>query len=296
MRMNRRSRKTTRRDAEWPTSSVIDGVPARRRLPNQVGLPRERRRARAHRRRQPYRPALGVPFDAFARRRIHVAMLDALHGLDWVPRSVRSCSATWTTRSAGPALARTRARGVEIATALGVSIEEYDQILDETRSADPPSSAAPAAARTAASSVAIAPEGGPRATERREKLAQLAQALGQIPDREKHILLYYEQELTLAEISRVIGVGESRVSQLRTQAIARLPDDAGMVETLETMRHRPSGASRRSDRTAPPFSNYEAGQPVDPRSVIELKVGQVAPITTVQQWGFGVGERRANRY
>jgi len=36
-----------------------------------------------------YRPSLGVPFDAFARRRIHGAMLDALRGLDWVPRSVR---------------------------------------------------------------------------------------------------------------------------------------------------------------------------------------------------------------
>jgi RNA polymerase sigma factor (sigma-70 family) len=52
---------------------------------------------------------------------------------------------------------------------------------------------------------------------------RLADALGRIPERERHILaLYYEQELTLSEIGRVIGVGESRVSQLRTQAIARL--------------------------------------------------------------------------
>src|SRR5690606_10929663 len=36
-----------------------------------------------------YQPSLGVPFDAFARRRIHGAMLDALRGLDWVPRSLR---------------------------------------------------------------------------------------------------------------------------------------------------------------------------------------------------------------
>ena len=45
----------------------------------------------------------------------------------------------------------------------------------------------------------------------------------QLPERERHILaLYYEEEMTLAEIGAVIGVGESRVSQLRTQAIARL--------------------------------------------------------------------------
>ena len=53
--------------------------------------------------------------------------------------------------------------------------------------------------------------------------AQLARALARLPEREKHILaLYYEQELTLAEVGQVIGVSESRVSQLRTQAIARL--------------------------------------------------------------------------
>ncbi len=64
--------------------------------------------------------------------------------------------------------------------------------------------------------------------------ARLAQALGQIPERERHILaLYYEQELTLAEIGRVIGVGESRVSQLRTQAIARLR--SMMQEWFETI-------------------------------------------------------------
>ena len=51
----------------------------------------------------------------------------------------------------------------------------------------------------------------------------LGRALMQIPERERQILsLYYEHELTLAEIGEVIGVGESRVSQIRTQAIARL--------------------------------------------------------------------------
>jgi RNA polymerase sigma factor for flagellar operon FliA len=59
--------------------------------------------------------------------------------------------------------------------------------------------------------------------ERRELRAQLARALAELPDRERQILaLSYQQELTLAEIGQVIGVGESRVSQLRTQAIARL--------------------------------------------------------------------------
>ena len=59
--------------------------------------------------------------------------------------------------------------------------------------------------------------------ERMELREHLANAIQQIPDRERQILaLYYEEELTLAEIGEVIGVGESRVSQLRSQAIARL--------------------------------------------------------------------------
>jgi RNA polymerase sigma factor for flagellar operon FliA len=72
--------------------------------------------------------------------------------------------------------------------------------------------------------LAIDPEAGPyKQLERRELRTRLARALSQLPERERHILaLYYEQELTLAEIGQVIGVGESRVSQLRTQAIARL--------------------------------------------------------------------------
>ena len=174
-----------------------------------------------------YRPSLGVPFDAFARRRIHGAMLDALRGLDWVPRSVRKLQ-----RDVDEAITRLRhslgrePEEQEIATALGVSIEEYDEMLDEVRSADL------AVIRRAGGQseaggmleVAIAPESGPYAQlERHELRRRLAEALGRIPERERHILaLYYEQELTLSEIGRVIGVGESRVSQLRTQAIARL--------------------------------------------------------------------------
>jgi RNA polymerase sigma factor for flagellar operon FliA len=59
--------------------------------------------------------------------------------------------------------------------------------------------------------------------ERRELQQRLAEALRQLPDRERQILaLSYVEELTLSEIGRVFGVGESRVSQLRTQAIVRL--------------------------------------------------------------------------
>jgi RNA polymerase sigma factor for flagellar operon FliA len=180
---------------------------------------------------QRYQAGLGVPFDAFARRRIHGAMLDALRRLDRVPRSVRRLQ-----RGVDGVLTELRhALGrepepAEIATALNVSAEEYEGMLDELRWADL------AVVRPSAGDddtnhsgedlldLAIDTEDGPYAQlERRELRAELARALGELPERERQILaMSYEKELTLAEIGQVIGVGESRVSQLRTQAVARL--------------------------------------------------------------------------
>ena len=174
-----------------------------------------------------YEPALGVPFDAFARRRVHGAMVDSLRGMDWAPRSVRRMR-----RDVDGAISRVRHElnreptDLEIAHALSVSEPEYHKMLDQIRAVDL------AAIRQLESGpdeqslldVAFDPEEGPHARlERTEMREHLARAILEIPARERHILsLYYEHELTLAEIGEVIGVGESRVSQLRTQAIARL--------------------------------------------------------------------------
>jgi RNA polymerase sigma factor for flagellar operon FliA len=174
-----------------------------------------------------YRPSLGVPFDAFARRRIHGAMLDALRGLDWVPRSVRKLQ-----RDVDEAMSKLRhtlgrePEAEEIAAALNMPIDEYESALDELRSAELAVVRRAGTDGDGHSLLDVAVDGGAgpyTQLERQELRAELARALGQIPERERHILaLYYEQELTLAEIGRVIGVGESRVSQLRTQAISRL--------------------------------------------------------------------------
>jgi RNA polymerase sigma factor for flagellar operon FliA len=175
-----------------------------------------------------YRPSLGVPFDAFARCRIHGAMLDALRGLDWAPRAVRKMR-----RDVDSTIAKLRhtlgrePETAEVARAMNVSEEQYDRMLDQLRSADLATIRRGRQDESGANllEVAIGPdEDGPHARlERRELVQLLARALGDVPERERHILsLYYEHELTLAEIGKVIGVGESRVSQLRTQAIARL--------------------------------------------------------------------------
>lgn len=178
-----------------------------------------------------FKPTLGVPFDAFARRRIHGAMLDALRDLDWAPRSVRKLGRTvdGTVSKLRHELGR-EPEEAEIAGAMNVSETEYARILDQLRTADlAVMRQATAEDGTSMLEVAIDPGEGPHASLERSELRQLlAQAVAELPERERQILaLYYQEELTLAEIGEVIGVGESRVSQLRTQAISRLRSNMG---------------------------------------------------------------------
>ena len=179
-----------------------------------------------------FNPSMGVPFGAFARRRIHGAMLDALRELDWAPRAVRKLR-----RDVDAAMAKLRSElrrepeAHEIARTRNVSEAEYEKRLEQLRSADL------ATIRQAGTDldgqslleVVVDQTEGPHArVERLELTRHLARAITDLPDRERKILaLYYEEELTLAEIAEVIGVGESRVSQLRTQAIARLRSTLG---------------------------------------------------------------------
>jgi RNA polymerase sigma factor for flagellar operon FliA len=175
-----------------------------------------------------YRPSTGVPFDAFARRRVQGAMLDALRDLDWAPRSLRRLR-----RDLDAAVARLRhelgrePQEAEIAAAMHLSIEEYERSLEQVRSLELGALRqldAPTPEGTSLIELCIDPDEGPEARlERAELRGHLARALGDLPERERQILaLYYEEELTMAEIGEVIGVCESRVSQLRSLALSRL--------------------------------------------------------------------------
>jgi RNA polymerase sigma factor FliA len=175
-----------------------------------------------------YRASTGVPFDAFARRRVHGAMLDALRDLDWAPRSLRRMR-----RELDSAVAKLRSdlrrepTEDEVAGQLQMSPGEYAKAVDQVRTLD-----VGAIRQLDATGddgqplleLCIDPDEGPDAQlERKELRRLLAQAILELPERERHILaLYYEEEMTMAEIGAVIGVCESRVSQLRSLAISRL--------------------------------------------------------------------------
>ncbi len=175
-----------------------------------------------------YKPATGVPFDAFARRRVQGAMLDALRDLDWAPRSLRKMR-----RDLDGAIARLRHQmqrepaDAEIAGAMNLSETEYDHVLDQMKSLELGALRqldAPTEEGASLIELVIDPDEGPETCVQRSELREhLASALSELPDRERQILaLYYEEELTMAEIGAVIGVCESRVSQLRSLALSRL--------------------------------------------------------------------------
>lgn len=174
-----------------------------------------------------YQPSLGVPFEAFARQRVHGAMLDSLRGMDWAPRSLRKKQ-----RAVDAAITRLRHQlgrepeSEEIAAALGLTVPEYDRTLDEVRAAELATIRLASGAEHERSLLEMAvdqAEGQCARLERLELGRRLASALSGIPERERQVLsLYYEEEMTLAEIGAAMNVSESRVSQLRTQALARL--------------------------------------------------------------------------
>lgn len=174
-----------------------------------------------------YEPSTGVPFDAFARQRIYGAMVDALRRLDRAPRAVRQQQ-----RTLEAVLQRLRhehgrePEAEDVAQAMGVTLDDYHRLLDQLQSADLATlsrAGGPNGEQSLIDLALDAREGPYAQLERRELQARLVRALRALPERERQIIaLYYDDELTLAEIGKVFDLGASRVSQLRTQAIARL--------------------------------------------------------------------------
>ncbi len=175
-----------------------------------------------------YRPSTGVPFDAFARRRVHGAMLDSLRQLDWAPRSLRRLR-----RDVDAAMAALRhelkrePKEAEMAARLNMALPQYLETLEQLRTLDIGTVRqleSSSGDGTSLLEFCVDPDEGVAAQlERKELREHLARAIEELPERERQILaLSYQEELTLAEIGEVIGVGESRVCQLRSQAVSRL--------------------------------------------------------------------------
>jgi RNA polymerase sigma factor for flagellar operon FliA len=176
-----------------------------------------------------YDPSRGIKFETYAIARIRGAIIDALRQLDQIPRTARQRA-----REIEAAIAELEAKlkrppfDEEVAKHLGMDVEKYREVcvrtsvmtlsLDSLLSADDDDGGGKAYAFEDPDSPDPA-----ASTERRETERLLVLAVKKLPERERLVLsLYYYEELTMKEISRVMEISESRVCQLHAQAILRL--------------------------------------------------------------------------
>lgn len=171
-------------------------------------------------------PARGIAFTTFAELRVRGAILDSLRELDWASRTTRRRSRELQAAYAEIEQQRGRpATEEEVAGHLGISIHELHNLLNDLRcltisEQDEKEDEDGRNPLEAICDTGDSPFEQYEKTERREKLTQ---AIDKLPERERQVIaLYYLEELTMKEIGLVMGVTESRVSQLRTQAIVRL--------------------------------------------------------------------------
>jgi RNA polymerase sigma factor FliA len=172
-------------------------------------------------------PRHNVKLRTYAEYKIRGAILDSLRGLDWAPRQKRRMAKQIEAAisQAEQALKRSPTED-EIATQLEISIDEYHEWLVEVRGLNVASleQAAGNQGKDLLHYVADGCEKLPSTILERSELERvLAEGIEAIPEIERTVLgLYYQEEMTLREIAAIVKLHESRVSQLKSQAILRL--------------------------------------------------------------------------
>jgi RNA polymerase sigma factor for flagellar operon FliA len=175
-----------------------------------------------------YEEGQGTLFETYANQRIRGAMLDELRNNDWLPRSVRK-----NQRAIEAAMSRLENRlgraaaESEIARDMNISLDRYQELLqdakgsqlfyfDDYRSDDDNGNYLDRHVADTASDPATV-------LNDKHFYTELVKHIDELPEREKQLMgLYYEQDLNFREIAAIMGVTESRICQLHTQAVTRL--------------------------------------------------------------------------
>lgn len=175
-----------------------------------------------------YNPERQESFKAYAELRIRGAIIDELRQLDWVPRSVRQRvqELEKAQRKLESELGR-QPTEAEVARHLGIDLEEYQNLARSTALLSVVSLEDLGIQEDSKRDILQVLRGGAddpdHVFEAKNATDKLAQAIKALPQKEKVVVsLYYYDDLTLKEIGQVLGVTESRVSQIHSQAINRL--------------------------------------------------------------------------
>jgi RNA polymerase sigma factor for flagellar operon FliA len=172
-------------------------------------------------------PSHGAQFETFAMQRVRGAMLDELRGTDWMPRSVRRSQRIIerAVHAAEQTLQRPPTEA-EIAAQLQMPLAEYQKLLLDAKGAQLVYLEDAGEDGEESFLERALPSNTPPPLERlgdQQFRAALVEGIERLPEREKLAMsLYYEEGLNLKEIGAVLGVTESRVSQLHSQSVARL--------------------------------------------------------------------------
>jgi len=193
-----------------------------------------------------FEAGMGAQFETYAAQRVRGAMLDGLRENDWLPRSLRRDFRRIEVAVSQLEQEYGRAPGEQdLADALDMTLADYQKMLQEARG------------HQLVSFEDLVEDGDENFLERHltdnasepsriledESLRQmLVQGIELLPEREKMMMaLYYEQDLNLREIGEVMGVTESRVCQLHSQAVVRLRARIFGNAGIKTMKARQNG-------------------------------------------------------
>jgi RNA polymerase sigma factor for flagellar operon FliA len=178
-----------------------------------------------------YNPNKDTQFKTYAEIRIRGAMLDELRAQDWVPRSVRQKATSISVAYAKLEQKLGRpAEDEEVAAAMELSLEEFHDLLNRAAGQtilsveDLGGVDKDGEKRDVMEVLAGTKETDPETLARIDEIKGIiAQAIDMLPEKERLVIsLYYYEELTMKEIGEVLGITESRVSQIHTKCVMRL--------------------------------------------------------------------------
>jgi RNA polymerase sigma factor for flagellar operon FliA len=182
-----------------------------------------------------FEPERNVKFKTYAEVRIRGAILDSLRNLDWAPRSLRKKSRDLerTYSDLSQKLGRP-ATDEEMSEAMGEDLEDFHALVDQLHGLTIGSFENLSDGEDSDSYLNYYPDDGSNDPYARFQTSELTRllvaAIEDLPEKERLVLsLYYYEEFTMKEIGALLGVNESRVSQLHTKAMLRLRGKLGKV-------------------------------------------------------------------